>query len=265
LLAREQVRLNNKAANVKGLEYVEKAIALDPNFATAYVIRAWLKFQKNWVFDLPWAMQIKEFESDLRLALALDPSNADAHAGLIVYFGNMGQWAELSSEIDRTVRDNPTNNNVLTHALQQLPYLGRPEEGVAMADLALRLDPQMPPVKLGDLMSAYFFGRKFERVVDLSDQIPEESRGTGHRFLRAASYAFLGRAEDAERAKADLIAKNGEQVEELWLNEGNVFPRTIEQDFEREAFRKLGLRICATEEELKKYDNPKRLPECVKT
>ena len=44
-----------------------------------------------------------------------------------------------------------------------------------------------------------------------------------------------------------------------------MFARTSEEDFEREGFRKLGFRICATEEELKKFDNPKRLPECVKT
>ena len=134
-----------------------------------------------------------------------------------------------------------------------------------MADLVLRLDPQMPRARLGTLVSAYFFGRKFERAIEMSDQIPEESRDKFTRFFRAASYAFLGRAEDAERAKADLIAKNGEQVMEIWFNEGEVFARTNEQDLEREGFRKLGLRICATEEELKKFDNPKRLPECVKT
>ena len=265
LLAREQVRLNNKAANVKGLEYAEKAIALDPNFATAYVVRAWLKYQKSWVSGLPWATQIKEFESDLRLALSLDPSNADAHAGLIRYLGDTGQFTEASAEIDRTVRDNPTNNNVLTIALSELVYLGRPEEGVAMADLTLRLDPQMPPTKLSYLMTAYFFGRKFDRVIQLSDQIPEDTRVQFDRFLRAASYAFLGRAGDAQRAKADLIAKNGEPVMEIWLNETERFARTSEQDIEREGFRKLGLRICATEEELKKIDDPKRLPECVKT
>ena len=115
------------------------------------------------------------------------------------------------------------------------------------------------------LVPAYFFGRKFERVIELTDQIPEENRDAWPRFFRAASYAFLGRAEDAERAKADLIAKNGEQVMEIWFNDGEVFARTNEQDIEREGFRKLGLRICATEEELKKFDNPKRLPECVKT
>jgi hypothetical protein len=129
----------------------------------------------------------------------------------------------------------------------------------------LRLDPRMPPGRRSMLVAAYFFGRNFERVVQLSDQLPEESRNRFTRFDRAASYAFLGRAEDAERVKADLIAKSGEQVMEIWFNDGEVFARTKEQDFESEAFRKLGLRICATEEELKKFDNPKRLPECVKT
>ncbi len=99
----------------------------------------------------------------------------------------------------------------------------------------------------------------------MGDQIPEESRDKFNRFLRAASYAFLGRAEDAEHAKADLIAKNGEQVMEIWFNDGEVFARANEQEIQRDGFRKLGLRICATEEELKKFDNPKRLPECVKT
>ena len=250
---------------MKGLEYVEKAIALDPGLASAYVVRAWLKFQKYWVFGLPWATQIEDFESNLRLALALDPSNAGAHAGLIRYLGDKGQWTELSAEIDRSVRDYPANNLVLSVAAQQLPFLGRPEDGVAMADLVLRLDPQMPTARLPTLVSTYFLGRKFERTIEITDQIPEESLDKFSRFLRAASYAFLDRDKDAERAKADLIAKNGEQVEEIWLNEGQVFARTSEQDIEREGFHKLGLRICATEEELKKFDNPKRLPECVKT
>ena len=147
----------------------------------------------------------------------------------------------------------------------QLAALGRPEQGVAVADLALRLDPQMPRGRLISFVGAYFFGRKFERAIEVADQIPEEIRMKVDSIWRAASYAFLGRTEDAQRAKADLIAKNGEQVQELWFNEGKVYARTNEQDLLREAFRKLGFRICATEEELKKIDNPKRLPECVKS
>ena len=77
--------LATKEGNAKGLEYVDKAIALDPNLASAYVTRAWLKIQKFWLFGIPSSLPAaeKEFEKDLRLALALNPSDAGAHAGLI--------------------------------------------------------------------------------------------------------------------------------------------------------------------------------------
>jgi adenylate cyclase len=265
LLALEQRKLYTKAGNVKGFEYIDKALELDPKLASAYATRAWLKIANGGFLHLPWATTGKEVESDLRLALALDPFNADAHAGRIAYLATEGRWAETSAEIDRALRDNPANTLVLSVSAAQLPYLGRPEASVAMADLVLRLDPQLTPGRRGQLLRSYFFGRKFERVLEVSDQIPEESRDNFHRFVKAASFAFLGRADAAERAKADLIAKDGEQVMEIWFNDGEVFARTDEQDFERESFRKLGLRICATEEELKKFDNPKRLAECVKT
>jgi len=265
LLAYEQRRAFNKIANVKGLEYVEKAVALDPSFAPAYVTRGWLKFQKTGLFDLPWATQIAQFEADLRMALALDPSNPEAHAGLIRYYSDKGKFAECAAEIDLALRDNPTNIAVLIVAAQQLNFLGRPEEGVAMADLALRLDPQMAPGRRATIGSAYFFDRKFARHIEVTDLIPPESLEKYTRLQRAASYAFLGRAEEAERAKADLIAKHGAQVEEIWLNEGQVFARQTERDVQHDAFRKLGFRMCATAEELKNFANPLRYPECVKT
>jgi tetratricopeptide (TPR) repeat protein len=244
--------LGTKEGNVKGSEYLEKAIALDPTFAPAYATRGWVKLKKIWFFGLDWHKQHEEFEEDLRMAQSLDPTQYSAHAGMIQYFTDMGRSAEASAEIDRALRDHPRNTLVLESAAGYLPYLGRPEDGVAMANLVLRLDPQMPRAWLNDLAVAYFFGRKFDRVIEVEDQIPEEIGYRFDRFYRAASYAFLGRAEDAGRAKAHLIAKNGEQVEDIWLNEGKVYARANEQDLEREAFRKLGLRICATEDELKK-------------
>ena len=123
----------------------------------------------------------------------------------------------------------------------------------------------MPPGRRGLLGAAYFFDRKFERVLEIVDQVPEEARWPILRVIHAASYAFLGRVADAERVKADVVAKHGDQVMEIWENKGEIFARKQEEDIYREAFRKLNLRICATPEELKKFTNPKRLPECVKS
>ncbi len=175
LLASEQSKLVTKDGNAKGFEYVNKAIGIDPNFAPAYATRGWLKFQQRWLFGLDWATYEKEFEKDMRLALALDPSNVGAHAGLIQYFADMGQWTELSAEIDRALQEHPRNGLVLYEAGMQLSALGRPEQGAAVADLALRLDPQMPRGRLGYFVVSYFFGHKFERAIEVSDRIPEEN------------------------------------------------------------------------------------------
>jgi adenylate cyclase len=133
LLAREQSILGTKEAIAKGREYIDRAIALDPNLAHAYAIRGWLK----WQTEGPFAAKVKEMASDFRLSLGLDPSNYSAQAGLILYSALMGQWPELAADIERAMRDNPTNTLVLQQAALQLPYLGRPEEGAKTADLVL--------------------------------------------------------------------------------------------------------------------------------
>ncbi len=211
LLALEQRKLYTKAGNVKGFEYIEEALALDPKLAPAYATRAWLKIADGGFLHLPWATTEKEVESDLRLALALDPSNADAHAGQIVYLATEGRWVETSAEIDRALHDSPVNTLVLSISAAQLPYLGRPEESVAMADLVLRLDPQLPPGRRGQLLRSYFFGHKFERVLEVSDQIPDESWDRFHRFAKAASLRF-SRPRRRSRARQGRPPRQGRRA-----------------------------------------------------
>jgi hypothetical protein len=184
LLALEQRKLYTKAGNMRDFEYVDKALAVDPKLASAYATRAWLKIADGGFLHLPWATTGKEVESDLRQALALDPFNADAHAGRIAYLSTEGRWAETSAEIDRAMRDNPANTLVLSVSAAQLPHLGRPEESVAMADLVLRLDPQLTPGRRGQLLRSYFFGRKFERVLEVRIKLQSKAGTTSTDLLR---------------------------------------------------------------------------------
>ena len=198
----------------------------------------------------------------MRLALALDPSTLFR-----------GSWSDYVLRQQGTVGPRPPRRSIAPCGTirgtrwcfktppQCFRTRGDPEEGVATADLVLRLDPQMPRAYLNGLSTVYFFGRKFERDIELSDQIPEAKPGLigGLYCFGPQVLLFLAARRTRERAKADLIAKKGEQVMEIWFNEGEMFARTSEQDMEREAFRKLGLRICATEEELKKYGQPKAI------
>jgi hypothetical protein len=46
------------------------------------------------------------------------------------------------------------------------------------------------------------------------------------------------------------------------LNEEWAFPRSEEKDLFLEGFRKAGLPLCTTQEQLEKFPNPKRIPDC---
>jgi hypothetical protein len=121
----------------------------------------------------------------------------------------------------------------------------------------------MPPVQRGALKEAFFFGRRFERVIELIEAIPESSRSRWAGLYLAGSYAMLGRADEAAKAKAALVAKQGETPAEYWFNDGNF--GAADQNLFVEMFRMLGLPVCFTDEQLAKLENPRRLPECGKT
>ena len=252
------------AVRIWALEHAEKAIALDPNFARAYTARGWLRFFAI-ASDVDREQTIDLVGDDFRHAVALDPADAEARMALGVYLTETGRSAEAVAEFNRAIEQSPANAHVLAVVAGNLPYLGKSEEAVVLAERALRLDPHMPPATRGALKDTFFFGRRFERAIEIIEAIPELSRSRWASVVLAGSYAMLGRADEAAKAKAALVAKQGETPAEYWFNDGPIFVGAAEQNLFVEAFRKLGLPICYTQEQLAKLENPRRLPECGKT
>jgi adenylate cyclase len=194
----------------------------------------------------------------------LDPADAEARVELGFWYSEKGRMAAAVAEIERALEMSPANIHVLVEAASSLPYTGRVEEAAAAADKAMRLDPLLSDHNRLSIKDAYFFTRQFERTVELMEPVPDESRSRMSRLVLAASYAFLGRAEEAEAAKALFVRRYGEPSAELWLNQGFSFARQRERDLFVDSFRKLGLPICATPEDLAGISMPKRLPDCSK-
>ena len=123
----------------------------------------------------------------------------------------------------------------------------------------------MPPGLLRGVTDAFFFAHAFDQTAEVIERMPEDSRSRFARFVLAASYAFLGRAREAEATKAAFVAHHGEPSAELWMNQGFIFARQQERDLFVEAFRKLGLPVCLKPEEAAKLaaPHPQHLPECV--
>jgi TolB-like protein len=261
VLAAQARAERTEQAVVSGLAHAEQAITLDPTSARAYVVRGVLRYITI-SFGADWATTIEQAGADYRKAVELDPADAEARAHLGFWYAEKGRMAAAVAEIERALEMSPANIHVLAEAAGVLPYTGRVEKAAAAADKVMRLDPLLSDANRLSIKDAYFFTRQFERTVDVVEPVPDERRSRFSRLALAASYAFLGRAEEAAAAKALFVRRYGEPSAELWLNTGFSFARQRERDLFVDSFRKLGLPVCATPKDLAGISMPKRLPDC---
>jgi hypothetical protein len=76
------------------------------------------------------------------------------------------------------------------------------------------------------------------------------------------SYAQLGRHAEAAATAAEALQHYSDYSAERELSDGGGFARETELDLFLDSNRKAGLPICASEAQLAKYPNLKRLPRC---
>ena len=89
---------------------------------------------------------------------------------------------------------------------------------------------------------------------------PVDSRTMGGWMQRAASYAALGRLDEARAAVTDALARHPTLTIQGLLSRPNFGDAERKQT--EELMRKAGFPVCATPEELAKYAKPLRFPEC---
>jgi tetratricopeptide (TPR) repeat protein len=264
LLAAEGNNTFTKESIAGGIDYATKAIALDPNFARAYGIRARLEYNSIHNNGVDYDTAIKQMEADARRAVELDPNSPETRAAWAWYLLNVGRNSEAEAEIRAALAVNPSNVKVLHMAAAILAVGTNPEKGAKLADKVLRIDPNADAGTLNTTKDAYFFSRQFERLIAVVTSVPENRRTKGGRLFLAFSYALLGRKDEAERARAVVLAKYPTISAELLLNQGWVFTRLQEQKTFLDGFRAANIPLCAKEATLAKISKPVRLPECVK-
>jgi TolB-like protein/DNA-binding SARP family transcriptional activator len=259
LLANEGRTLFTKESIYRGIDAATKAIALEPTLGRAYVARAWLNYiTVHCGGDFEAAM--RRMEADAKRALDLDPYDAEARVTLAFYLTGRGRFEECEAQIRAALQANPSNPQVLVVAAAMLAWCGKPDDAVELADKVMRLDPWMTAENLGCVKDAYFFARRFPDVIAIVSRIPQEARGRGVRLMLALSYAMLGRSNETERSRAELLAAYPSISAELLLNQDWVLARPEEENLLLEGFRAARLPLCASDAELAGIKNPRRLP-----
>jgi TolB-like protein/class 3 adenylate cyclase/tetratricopeptide (TPR) repeat protein len=245
----------------QGIDELTKAITLDPQLARAYSVRAWL-YNFKIMFGADAATGLKQMVADAERAVQLDPQDCESLGTLAFARLFQSRWAEAESQFRSSVEMCPGNSHALSMAASGFSYLGRAEEGAVFADRALRLDPRMTPANLMGLKDAYYMARRYQDTIAVVNRMPEESRSRDSWAFLTASQSRLGKAEEANAARARLLEAFPDVSAERMLNEDYAFARKEDEDLFVDGFRVAGLPVCMTKEEIAQFPALKPRPEC---
>jgi len=197
----EYVRRRTRSENSKARQMFEKAIDIDPDFASAYVGLG-QTYQVQVSFG--WAefpIQVLQQAKDLaRKALSLEKSNADAYALLGLVYTFDGQYDLAINKLNRAIELNPNDANSLAYRGQVLLWSGRVDDAINSLETAYRFDPNMIHGNFMFLGIGYYLKGQYDKAINILEEgVSRNSDWVGNHIILAAAYAKSGRSEDAER------------------------------------------------------------------
>jgi tetratricopeptide (TPR) repeat protein len=182
----------------KGLEYFQRAIDLDPNYALAYsgVADSYENLGDNGF--LPGVEAYPKAKAAALKALELDENLAEAHAslaGLLELYDR--DWLAAEREYQRAIELNPDYATAHHWHAVYLAWMGRDREALAEIELARRLDPLSTRINANVVLVLYL-GRQYERaIVEARKAIDLEPNDTAAHFYLGETYLQKGMYQDA--------------------------------------------------------------------
>jgi tetratricopeptide (TPR) repeat protein len=171
--------------------------------------------------------------------LAIDDTQAEAHALLGGDYDATWEWAAAAREFERTVELNP--NNARAHVLYalHLEYLGKMDEVIVHIRRAIELDP-LNLNGLDNLAEAYVYTRQYAESIEQSKKVLEidPTFGIAHYWL-ARGYELTG--------KYDLWLEEWEK-ETRFLNDPDLaLVEAARREYPKSGYRGALKRISAFE------------------
>lgn len=206
-----------KEANARAEHLFEKAIELDPEFATAYAYLGW----NHWMrWSLGWTQDPKSLEIAFELAekaTDLDESVSDAHCLLANIYLWKKQHDRAIAVSERAISLNPNYADAIAGLGDILNFSGRPEEAIGLVNKAMRLNPRYPVWYLWNLGHAYFLTGQLEKAISVFRRALGRNPNfhPAHIYL-AVIYIEQGRKEEAAAEWKEFTRKNPDLASEAW-------------------------------------------------
>jgi tetratricopeptide (TPR) repeat protein len=208
--AREHFYRGTKEDNALARKLYEEVIALDPDYAFAYgglaathMADVWFGTSKSSKDSLGRAIELDQ------RAVALDESDAIAHASLGHFYAIAGQFDRALAHAERGVALDPNSYSVLYNAASALSYSNRPEEAIPLLQKAMRLNPFPPALFFTRLCIIYIRVGRFDEAVEQAKKAAEREPQNHLTYLFLCYACILAeRQEEARVAAAEVLKIN---------------------------------------------------------
>ena len=203
----EKVERHVKEENAQGMRLLERAVELDPNYATAWAHLGWA----HWTDALHGWGESRDVSLDLALGIAQKGSNADgdnpdvfAILGAIYYL--RGKTEEAVAMMRKAVALSPSHADNAAFLAMVLNDAERPEEGLEFIKTAMRLSPIYPHWYLWGLGKSYRSMGQYELAIPAyQEAIGREPESVEGRIWLTDSLIEVRRIEEAKSAAKELL------------------------------------------------------------
>jgi TolB-like protein/tetratricopeptide (TPR) repeat protein len=237
LHARRYTSLLSTEMHAEARDYLEKAVALDPNSAEAHALLANVYLAEHRFDANPRPDPIGRALKMAQTAVRLDPQDAYAHCWLAIVHFFRGENDQFEAEAERALALNPNDPETLADIGHYLAFMGEFERGVELSRRAMALNPLHPGWYHFSLSRLHYDQREYEKVLADLERIslPEFYWCW---LLRAAAEAQLGR-EQAGVSLKRIFELKPDFSARAELQKWNAAPADLEHLLE--GLRKAGL------------------------
>ncbi|MBR1150779.1 adenylate/guanylate cyclase domain-containing protein [Bradyrhizobium sp. JYMT SZCCT0428] len=204
LAAKVRHHRSTREDNAEAQRLLDRALALDPNYAHAHAWKACVLGQ-TWVYG--WCADrdttFEQVAAELEVTLALDDNDSDVHRILAALNLNRNDHDKAAYHQERGLALNPNYDLVVVQQGELLTWLGRPEEGIDWIKKAMRLNPYHPERFWSHLGRACYCAEKYADAIEAFSRITRPDY-THHAFL-AATFAQMGNAVAAAAHAAEVL------------------------------------------------------------
>jgi adenylate cyclase len=203
-----------KPDNAKARKLFERALELDPNYASALVMLGRTHIMEA---RLGWsesaAESLKQAFEFGKKAVALRESEGSGHRLLALVYTQQRQYDMAIAEGERAIALGPNDAEANAFLANALHYAGRFEDAIVHIEKAMRLQPHYPALYLMVLADSYFMVGRYNESLEANKKLLDRAqRGewpihAAHLGL-APNYMLLGQEEEAQFHAAEVLRTN---------------------------------------------------------